>query len=228
MARKRFLIVTADPERANALQKAVAGPETSSTVLPSEADALAELGRRPHAAIFLDADNPAAPGLALCRRLRGLLPAGTCALILFGSPRGGGKLIEGLDEGADDFWPYPLNAPVCLAYLRAILRRVSRLGASGETLHWRELRVDPARRRVALANKEVPLRSKEFDLLYLLLKRRGEVLSREFLMEEAWGREYFGTTRTIDFHVSSLRRKLGRHGEGIETVAKAGYRLADK
>ncbi len=227
MARKKFLIVTADPERGRVLGGLLSEGESTATVLASEPEAVAELGRRLHQAVFLDADNPALPGLALCRRLRGLLPAGACAIVLFGSPRGGAKLVESLDEGADDFWPYPFNAPVCRAYLRAILRRVSRLGGSGPALKSGDLQVDPVRRKAFLGDKEVSLRSKEFDLLYLLLNRRGEVLSREFLMEEAWGREYFGTTRTIDFHVSRLRRKLGRKGKAIETIARGGYRFSE-
>ncbi len=225
MARKKFLIVSADPERSRVLGNILTEGESLASVLASETEAVAELGRRQHQAVFIDADNPSVPGLALCRRLRGLLPAGSCAIVLFGSPRGGAKLVEGLDEGADDFWPYPFNAPVCLAYLRAILRRVSRLGGSVAVLKSGELQVDPVRRKAFLGDKEVSLRSKEFDLLYLLLNRRGEVLSREYLMEEAWGREYFGATRTIDFHISRLRRKLGRRGKDIETIAKSGYRF---
>ncbi len=228
MARKRFLIVTASPERAAAVAAVAARAEADAERRALESEVLAELGRRAHAAVLIDADSLEAPALPLCRRLRALLPPNTCALILFGSPRGSAKVVEGLDAGADDFWPYPLNEPVCLAYLGAILRRVSPLGTAAETLKDGDLSIDPVRRLVRVRGKPLDMRAKEFDLLYLLLKQRGKVLTREHLMEGAWGRGYFGNTRTIDFHVSRLRRKLGKRGARIKTVAKTGYLFTGK
>ena len=225
MLQRRFLIVTDDLERAEELESLLAPTGAATTRLGAVKDVLAEVGQRAHAAVLLDADSGNVPAFELCGRLRKILPPNSCALILFGACRAAG-LVRGLDEGADDFWARPFNEPVCLAYLRAILRRITQLGTGAEVLKLGELLIDPVRRVVTIREDAVALRAKEFDLLYLLVNERGKALSREFLMESAWGREYFGTTRTIDFHVGQLRRKLGRWGRCIETVAGTGYRVS--
>lgn len=168
--------------------------------------------------------EPGAP--QLCRRLRRVSPPAASAIVVFGSRVDSVSLIEALDSGADLIWSLPLNLPVCEAYLKAILRRVSRLEAGAPAIACGEFSLEPARRRASLEGAPLELRAKEFDLLYALARRPGEALSREALMREVWGTEYSGTTRTIDFHVSQLRRKLGGAGRRIETVAGLGYRFS--
>lgn len=223
MTPKRFLIATDNEERGKALESLAGRLGAKVSRAQSEEAAMAELSRHAHAAVFLDADSRVLPGLPFCSRLRVLLPPNSCAIILFGSPRGSDWLVSGLGSGADDFWSYPLNAPVCQAYLGAILRRVSRLGTAGAAIACRDLSVVPASRQAAIKGRALPLRAKEFDLLVLLLRHQGTVVSREQLMEEAWGQEHSAASRTIDFHISSLRRKLGSYGARIKTVAKTGY-----
>lgn len=228
MPLRKFMLITCDPSRAKSLASVLAGADADLTCVDSAEKALAEISRRAYAAIFLDADSAQAPAISLCRRLRAILPPTSCALILFGDKDQAPQKIQALDAGADDYWPHPFNENVCRAYLRAILRRVSQFGQSSGVLTADGLVMDPLQRQVSIGGRNITLRSKEFDLLYLLVQQRGKALSREFLMETAWGREYFGTTKTIDFHIGQLRRKLGRLGKRIEAIIGLGYRFSDR
>lgn len=218
----KFLVATHDPRRLEALQSVLGragGRGEAAPALPLSDDV--RLGDC--AALFMDADEPQA--LRLCRKLRARLHASSSAIIFFGRPPGGSALVEGLDAGADDFWPYPFKEDVCLAYLRAILRRLSQLRPRDESVRLGNLSLDPSSRTAALAGKTLVLRSKEFDLLYYLLQHRGSVVRRDDLLQAVWGYQESIPTRTVDFHVSQLRRKLGRVGKKLETVTGVGYRL---
>jgi len=97
-----------------------------------------------------------------------------------------------------------------------------------ETLVSGDIYVDLAKRTVQVAGKPVKLTPKAFDLLCLLMKKKGRVLNRSFLTESVWGYEYFGTTRTVDSHIKSLRQKLGSEGKKIETIKGVGYKFVDE
>lgn len=221
----KFLAATPDLRRFEALRSLLGGAGGRGevvTALPLSGDArLADC-----AVLFMDADAaPDGQVLRRCRELRFNLHASSCAIILFGLGRGGAALVEGLDAGADDFWQYPFKAGVCLAYLRAILRRLSRLHPQERSVRSGALSLDPSSRTAALGGNELILRSKEFDLLYYLLQHRGMVVRRDDLLQAVWGYQESIPTRTVDFHVSQLRRKLGRAGKNLETVTGMGYRL---
>ena len=218
----KFLVATPDPRRLEALQSLLGragGKGEAVTALPLNDDS--QLGDC--AALFMDADAPHA--MRLCRELRARLHASSCAIILFGLPRGGSALVEGLDAGADDFWPYPFKEDIRLAYLRAILRRLSQLRPHEKSVFSGTLGLDPSARTATLGGKKLVLRSKEFDLLYYLLQHRGSVVRRDELLQAVWGYQESIPTRTVDFHISQLRRKLGRAGKKLETVTGIGYRL---
>jgi DNA-binding response OmpR family regulator len=222
---RSFLIVTADARHAQDLEKLLTTLANGQcTEVTSAEKALDEATHSACSAVFLNADDPKVPTEQLCQRLRKRLPVTRCAIILFGVKRQSSELVRLLDSGADDYWALPFRAPVCLAYLRAIFRRITRLKPAAKPLKSGNLSLDPTTRQVLLGPTAIALRSKEFDLLYYLLQHRGKALSRDALLRTVWGYEYFGTTRTVDFHVSQLRRKLGRLGQWIETVAGTGYR----
>jgi DNA-binding response OmpR family regulator len=129
--------------------------------------------------------------------------------------------IRGLDGGADDYVVKPVDLFELGARLRALVRRAH--GQPQEQLAWHDLVLDPAARRVTLAGAEVALSAREFDLLALLLRQAGRVLSREQLEAQlyAWGQEV--DSNAIEVHVHHLRRKLG--AGLIETVRGVGYRV---
>jgi len=132
-------------------------------------------------------------------------------------------VVEGLDAGADDYVPKPFRLGELLARVRALLRR-----AAPTEMTARGIRLDADARRVVRDGEEISLTPKEFDLLALLLANAGSVVRRERLMSEVWDENWFGSTKTLDVHMSALRRKLGDDGadpELITTIRGVGFRF---
>ena len=151
--------------------------------------------------------------------------------------------IVGLELGADDYIVKPFSAREVAARIRAVLRRVGDGGqaaggpatpaATSEPaagpIEVGPVRVDPARRGASVGGQEMDLTRKEFELLHLLTSEAGTVISRERLIDEVWDTNWFGSTKTLDVHVSSLRRKLGDDSQSprfIHTVRGVGFRFA--
>ncbi len=132
--------------------------------------------------------------------------------------------VVGLTLGADDYVTKPFSPRELAARIRAALRRLGKTGESKQVLLFRDLRIDPAARRVWLKGQEIHLTPREFDLLQALAEHNGMVLSRAQLLERIWG-PYFGDDRVVDVHIGNLRRKLGPLGEWVATVRGVGYRF---
>jgi DNA-binding response OmpR family regulator len=137
----------------------------------------------------------------------------------------------GLELGADDYVVKPFSAREVVARIRAVLRRSggARESSSDGPLQVAELTLDPGRRSAALSGAELELTRREFELLELLMREAGSVVTRERLIDEVWDVNWFGSTKTLDVHVSSLRRKLGDDSAEprfIHTVRGVGFRLA--
>ena len=128
----------------------------------------------------------------------------------------------GLDAGADDYVAKPFGMMELLSRIRALLRRTETVC---DVYRQGQLQVDPGSHTVTVEGEEVSLTQKEFELLCLLLKNRGQVLSRERLISEVWGYSFAGESRTVDVHVRTLRQKLGAAGSCIETVRGYGYKI---
>jgi two-component system, OmpR family, response regulator RegX3 len=134
--------------------------------------------------------------------------------------------VVGLELGADDYIVKPFGFRELVARIRAVMRRVGETPQADAPQVIGELTVDRRARRVFVANEEVMLSPKEFDLLALLAEDPGAVVTRETILEEVWDPHWYGPTKTVDVHVASLRRKLG-NPEWIETVRRVGLRLGD-
>lgn len=171
--------------------------------------------------LVLDIGLPGLDGLEVCRRVRTAHPR--VPILMLTAQSGELDIVEGLDAGADDYVPKPFRLAELLARVRALLRRTTppQLEAHG-------IRVEPDARRAWRGDEELALTPKEFDLLVLLIANAGSVVRRERLMSEVWDENWFGSTKTLDVHMSALRRKLAR-GEGdlgpISTVRGVGFRL---
>ena len=134
--------------------------------------------------------------------------------------------VQGLDAGADDYITKPFGIMELMARIRTALRHA---GSGSEQMQERyqigNLFVDPGQHLVRDGARDVTLTLKEFQLLCLLLRRQGSVLSRDELLNTIWGYDFDGASRTVDVHIRTLRQKLGDSGECIETVRGVGYKI---
>jgi DNA-binding response OmpR family regulator len=185
--------------------------------------ALAEVARQHPALLVLDVMLPKLDGFEVCRRLRASQNA-VAILMLTARDEDIDKIL-GLELGADDYLTKPFNPRELVARVKAILRRGERKVDDAAPIRLGDLTVDPARREVRLASRSLDLRAQEFDLLLTLAEHRGLVLSREQLLQKAWGFDFYGQTRTVDVHVAHLRKKLEESSVKIETVTGVGYKL---
>jgi DNA-binding response OmpR family regulator len=177
--------------------------------------------------ILLDVMMPGLDGLETCKRLRADPATASVPLIMLTAKGEEGDRVLGLELGADDYVAKPFGVRELVARVKALLRRSEGVHASSEVLRSGKIVVDVGRHLVNAAGKIVELTSTEFKLLQALAQRPGRVFSRESLLSEARGDDATSMDRTIDVHMVSLRRKLGKAGEAIETVRGVGYRLKE-
>lgn len=186
--------------------------------------ALEAAGRLRGGLVVLDVMLPGLDGFEVCRRLRA--QGSDIPIIMLTARDEDIDKILGLELGADDYLTKPFNPRELAARVKAILRRQERTARPGSTVvHVGDLIVDPASHEATVKGSPLDLRAQEFDLLLTLAENHGRVLSREKLLELAWGFDYFGQTRTVDVHVGHLRRKLAASSVRVETVTGVGYKL---
>ena len=184
-------------------------------------EALVELARHSVRIVVLDIGLPGMDGFEVCRQIR----ARSSVPILIVTARDEEPdRVAGLELGADDYITKPFSPRELVARVKAILRR-SEPSPRDPILTLDDIVVDLQGREVTVAGRPVELTAKEFDLLTCLLENPGIVLSRDTLLDRAWGTTYPGGTRTVDVHVGQLRRKLGRPAV-IRTVRGAGYKAS--
>ncbi len=189
------------------------------------ARALEMIARQPPALMVLDLMLPQVDGWEVCRRVRGGSEAPDLPIIMLTARDDDVDKIVGLELGADDYLSKPFNPRELVARVKAILRRSRRVVRTRQPVRVGALSVDPSRREATVADRPLDLRPQEFDLLLALAEHRGLVLSREQLLNLAWGYDFYGETRTVDVHVAHLRRKLAGSSVEIETVLGVGYKL---
>lgn len=175
--------------------------------------------------VVLDVMLPELDGLEVCKRLR--REKNNVPVIMLTARDDDIDKILGLELGADDYMTKPFNPRELTARVKVILRRSERFSRENpsEMLRIGDLVIDPARREVFLGEKELSLRTQEFEVLWVLAKNKGLVMTREKLLNLAWGFEYFGQTRTVDVHIAQLRAKLEGSEVHIDTVTGIGYKL---
>ena len=176
--------------------------------------------------ILLDIMLPGEDGLEILKRLKNSSDTAVLPVILLTAKSTEYDKVKGLDLGADDYITKPFGVMELLSRIRAVLRRVSPEKNEGQVLRLDGLTVDLKRRLVHAGAKEVTLTYKEFELLAYLLKNQGIVLTRDQMMEQVWGFDYEGESRTVDMHIKSLRQKLEECGKMIQTIRGVGYKIA--
>ncbi|HYL40090.1 MAG TPA: response regulator transcription factor [Candidatus Binatus sp.] len=172
--------------------------------------------------VILDVMLPKVDGFEVCRELR---RRGDTPILMLTARTDDVDSIVGLELGADDYVTKPFNPRALVARVKAILRRSEGARRSARPLDVGTLRVDPRRREATVGERRLVLRPREFDLLAALAREPGVVLTRDALLEEVWGTDFPGETRTIDVHVAEVRKQLAEGGPTIETVRGYGYRL---
>ena len=173
--------------------------------------------------VLLDIMLPEEDGLSVLHRLRVAPETARLPVIMLTAKGSEYDRVTGLDAGADDYVPKPFGMMELVSRIKAVLRRTREQGQ--EEYRVGSLYVCPPRHEVLADGKEVKLALKEFELLCLLLRNAGVVLTRDALLNQIWGYSFDGESRTVDVHIRNLRKKLGDAGACIETVKGIGYKI---
>ena len=231
--RRTILMVEDETSITEPLAEALDREGFDTRVAGTAADALTAAEEQMPDLVLLDVMLPDGSGYDVCRTLRERSKVPIIMLTARGEET---DRIVGLELGADDYIVKPFSAREVAARIRAVLRRAGEHAATAPrpatkpgSLEVGPIRVEPARRAANAHGKDLDLTRKEFELLELLMREAGSVLTRERLIDEVWDTNWFGSTKTLDVHVSSLRRKLGDDSANprfIHTVRGVGFRFA--
>ena len=176
--------------------------------------------------MILDIMLPEEDGLSILKKIRIRPDVRKLPVIMLTAKGSEFDTVVGLDSGADDYIPKPFRMMELISRVRALLRRSEDNGA--EEYRMENLYVCPGRHEVTVDQEPVNLTLKEYEMLCLLLKNSGTVLSRTQLLNQIWGYEFDGESRTVDVHIRTLRQKLGPAGDLVETVRGVGYKISGK
>jgi DNA-binding response OmpR family regulator len=220
----RVLVVEDDTNIGRGIAQALRGDGYDVEVVTTGAEAMMQVGVQPPSLVVLDLGLPDVDGIALCGAFRNRMP--DVPIVILTARAQEIDVVVGLDAGADDYVTKPFRLAELLARVRAHLRR-PRLGDTPTPLCVGDLVIDGEARRVTVAGDEIELRPKEFELLVLLAANAGRAVPREEIMSSVWDEHWFGSTKTLDMHISALRRKIDRdrRPSRITTLRGVGYRL---
>ena len=166
---------------------------------------------------LVDIMLPDESGNEIVRKLRGSSATKKLPIIMVTAKTSELDLVKGIEDGADDYIKKPFSVMELISRVKALLRRT--LADEVKELCLDGIVVNNAKHEVSIDGKSVELTYKEYELLSLFIANRGIVLTREIIMDEVWGTDYEGETRTIDMHVKTLRHKLGEYGSRIKTIS---------
>ncbi len=224
--KRTILLVEDEVSITEPLAEALRNEGFEAQVAGTVAEAL-ELARRDPDLVLLDLMLPDGSGFDVCRELR---KRSQVPIIMLTARGEEADRVVGLELGADDYVVKPFSAREVVARIRAVLRRADAPEPADEaTLEVGDLRLDPAKHEVTHRGAILELSRKEFELLRLLMRNAGSVVTRERLIDEVWDPNWFGSTKTLDVHVSGLRRKLGDDPAApryLHTVRGVGFRFS--
>ena len=177
--------------------------------------------------ILLDWMLPNISGVDVLRKIRSDKDLENTPVIMLTAKNMESDKVEGLEVGADDYITKPFGIKELLARITSVLRRYNiNSKTEGDVLTHKDIILNLSKHEVLKNNEKVDLTLKEFELLRLLLQNRGNVLSRNYLLDKIWGYEYYGETRTVDVHIRYLRKKIEDNNEKyIETIRGVGYKI---
>jgi two-component system response regulator RegX3 len=226
----RILVVEDEESLADSVRYNLEREGYSVSVAADGRRALERFRTDPPSLVILDLMLPEVSGLDVCRTIRS---NSDVPIIMVTAKDSEADKVAGLELGADDYVTKPFSMRELVSRVRANLRRTRPHAVpspADEVLEGGPVRMDVARHEVAVREDAVSLPPKEFELLEAFLRRKGRLLTRDFLIEEVWGPDYFGDTRTLDVHVKRLRRKLEddpHRPDHLLTVRGLGYKFVD-
>jgi two-component system, OmpR family, response regulator RegX3 len=229
MSRPKRTILLVEDERSIIEPLAeVLRSEGFKTLLAGTVAEALEQARRDPDLVLLDVMLPDGSGFDVCRELR---QRSRVPIIMLTARGEEADRVVGLELGADDYVVKPFSGREVVARIRAVLRRVAASPEPGDyrPLEVGDVRLDPSRREVRVGGETLDLSRKEFELLQLLMRNAGSVVTRERLIDEVWDPNWFGSTKTLDVHVSGIRRKLRddpAEPRYVHTVRGVGFRFS--
>jgi two-component system phosphate regulon response regulator PhoB len=232
VAKASILIVEDEPDIAELIRFNLAREGFDAGVIASGRMALDVARKRPPELLILDLMLPEMDGLEICRRLKWAEETRRIPILIVSAKGEESDIVTGLELGADDYITKPFSPRVLVARVRSILRRAgeeNRTTSEPKAISVADGRliIDPDRHAVTVDHEPIELTKTEFDILHTLAQRRGFVRTRDQIIAAIHGEDTVQASRTIDVHVTALRRKLGGLGASVETVRGVGYRLAD-
>ncbi len=178
--------------------------------------------------ILLDIMLPGEDGMTILRRLKESDRTKDIPVIMLTAKGAEYDKVKGLDAGADDYVTKPFGMMELVSRIKAVLRRAGKnRNSDPDVIQIRDLEINLKKHEVKAAGQVAALTLKEYELLKRLMQNPNIVLTRDQLLEDIWGYDFDGETRTVDVHVRTLRQKLGECGDYIETVRGVGYRISD-
>lgn len=215
----RILVIEDDKDIQEVLKNFLEAEGYQVALADDGMEGIAAFHREAADLILLDVMMPKIDGFAVCELIR---KESDVPIMIVTARDSVEDQIKGLKLQADDYIAKPFDMPVLLCRIEAVLRRVGKQQAQ-KKLRCRDLEMDPDGYRVYLAGRELELTQKEFELLKVFLSNRGQVFTRQGLLDRVWGIDYFGDERIVDTHIKNLRRKL--EADYIQTVRGVGYRI---
>ncbi len=228
MSQKRILIVDDEEHILELIKFNLEKNGFEVMTLDNGEAAIGVLQENPVDLVVLDLMLPGMDGLDVCKNIRRIDGLEKLPIIILTAKSEETDRILGLELGADDYLTKPFSVRELIARIKAVLRRSEdKQIVKSKTLRIKDIVMDTEKHEVTINREIVDLTLKEFELLKILIENRGKVLTRNLLLDEVWGYDYFGETRTVDVHIRHLRKKIGddESGEYIETIRGVGYKM---
>lgn len=199
------------------------GLKTQGFELPS--DFWRAMGENIPELILLDIMLPEEDGISILKKIRSVPVTERLPVIMLTAKDTEYDKVEGLDSGADDYVAKPFGIMELMSRVKALLRRT--VSNDKNSLSVGKICIYPSRHEVSVNGEKINLTLKEYELLLWLVKNKGEVYSREMLLQKIWGYDFTGESRTVDVHIRTLRSKLGDSGDVIKTIRGVGYKAEE-
>ena len=220
----RILIATGDSTLRQQIVTAAENENHLTEEAPDGISALKHIRRNLYQAVILDTDLPEIGGLTVCREIRKL---SNVPVIMLSSLSSEKDRLQGFLSGGNDYMVKPIYISELMARVASFIALTAAPANKSDLITVGELTVDSSSRNVYINRKKIRLTPKEYDLLYFLCQNRNRAFSRDTLLDQVWGRGFYGTDRTVDTHIKSLRRQIKPHQDCIVTVWGFGYKLTD-